>query len=371
MLAPGVGIGSAGLLRYALLFLSLPATAADFSITPRARLQLDSVDVSRDGSGASGDAAVRRLRLGAEGELPGALRYRVDVELSNGAVVTDAWMRRRFGAATVALGHQRTLNGLDQISSSVHGMFLERAAFTEAADNPRRLGGAVSVRVRPALRLDLGAFGRSATPPNDRDTVVAARLIASPEIGGSQLHLALNGQHRSYRGGVRAARFRARPYTQLIGTRFAATSSVPADGDSAIGVEAMRITGPVWIAAEAQRIAVRGPQPFAIWGGYAEAGVFLTGERRAYADGAWSRTAPARPLGSGGFGAVATTVRLDHLDLASGAVDGGRQTGVLASVVWQPVLNARIAAQVARGEVAGGPAPGAFTMLGLRAQLAY
>jgi phosphate-selective porin OprO/OprP len=369
--ARGWGANDVSPLKYALLLLALPAEASEFSLTPRARLQLDSVRVDR-GAFATTESGVRRFRLGAEGDLPGALRYRVDVELSGDPFVADAWLRRSFGAATVTLGHQRTLNGLEQISSSVSSMFLERAAFNEAADNPRRLGGALAVRLRPDLRLDIGGFGpASSAPRGDSARIGAARLVAFPRAGATQLHIGINAQRRTYREDARAARFRARPYTQIVEQRFVATPRIPAEGDLSLGLEAAAIAGSVWVSAEAQRVSVRGDQGFALWGGYAEAGVFLTGEQRAYAEGMWGRTAPERTLGSGGAGSLAATVRIDHLDLSSPLIDGGRQTGVLASLVWQPVPVARFIVQAARAEVVGGSTPGAFTTLGLRAQLAY
>lgn len=363
--------GAISLLRRAVLLAAVPAQASDFSITPRARLQLDAVSIDRDGA-AIQDAAVRRFRLGAEGGLPGALRYRVDVELASSPVVADAWLRRSFGPATVTVGHQRTLNGLEQISSSVSGMFLERAAFTEAVDNPRRIGAAIAVRLRPDLRLDFGGFGPAASAPSgDSARIAAARLIAFPRVGAAQLHLGVNAQHRTYRRDLEATRFRARPYTQIVAQRSVATPFIAADGDMALGIEAAAVAGRGWIAAEAQRVAVRGGQSFTLWGGYVEAGLFLTGERRSYAEGAWGRTAPQRALGSGGAGSLAATLRLDHLDLTSGAINGGRQTGALASLVWQPAPAARLIIQAARANVAGGPAPGAFTTMGVRAQFAY
>ena len=72
------------------------------------------------------------------------------------------------------------------------------------------------------------------------------------------------------------------------------------------------------------------------FGGYAEAGVFLTDDSRGYKGGKFDRTKPQRPVGEGGFGSLQFTLRYDHLDLNDAGILGGRQAGYLASLIWKP-----------------------------------
>ena len=94
------------------------------------------------------------------------------------------------------------------------------------------------------------------------------------------------------------------------------------------------------------------------WGGYVEAGYFLTGETRGYKAGAWDRTKVLKPFSKGGIGAVQVIGRVDYLDLdssklrsgctnnfvtglscttaASQASKGGKQLGLLAGLTWIP-----------------------------------
>ena len=51
------------------------------------------------------------------------------------------------------------------------------------------------------------------------------------------------------------------------------------------------------------------------WGGYIEAGYFLTGETRGYKNGMWDRTKVLKPFSKGGWGAVQINGRVDYLDL--------------------------------------------------------
>ena len=51
------------------------------------------------------------------------------------------------------------------------------------------------------------------------------------------------------------------------------------------------------------------------WGGYIEAGYFLTGETRGYKNGTWDRTKVLKPFSKGGWGAFQVNGRVDYLDL--------------------------------------------------------
>ncbi|HQN54263.1 MAG TPA: porin, partial [Novosphingobium sp.] len=71
-------------------------------------------------------------------------------------------------------------------------------------------------------------------------------------------------------------------------------------------------------------------------GGFAEVGYLLTDDTTAYKNGVYERIRPKAPLGKGGIGAIQTNLRYDWLDLNSGAIVGGRQQVLGASVLWMP-----------------------------------
>jgi phosphate-selective porin OprO/OprP len=148
------------------------------------------------------------------------------------------------------------------------------------------------------------------------------------------------------------------------------------------------------IVGEAQKVWVRGYQPgktftanngaassnffaddpsFLSW--YAEVGYFLTGETRGYKGGKWDRTKVLNPVDKGGWGAFQVNARIDQTDLedrvASGAavysgsganfVNGGKQTGYQASLIWLPTDFVKLLAQYSRIHIEGGSAAtGAF-----------
>ena len=92
------------------------------------------------------------------------------------------------------------------------------------------------------------------------------------------------------------------------------------------------------------------------WGGYVEAGYFLTGETRGYKNGTWDRTKVLKPFSKGGWGALQVNGRLDYLNLdddklhqafnnnfdtgvfaaSNNYTRGGKQLGLLASLIWIP-----------------------------------
>jgi phosphate-selective porin OprO/OprP len=73
------------------------------------------------------------------------------------------------------------------------------------------------------------------------------------------------------------------------------------------------------------------------WGGYAEIGMLLTaGDTVAYSGGAFDRVRPVRPVNEGGIGALQLNARYDRLDLNDGAIRGGRQEVLGASLIWIP-----------------------------------
>ena len=111
------------------------------------------------------------------------------------------------------------------------------------------------------------------------------------------------------------------------------------------------------------------------WGAYLEAGYFLTGETRGYKNGAWDRTKVLKPFSKGGWGAVQLNGRVDYLNLDTGKLKeafnndfqtgtsaastnytrGGKQLGLLASVVWIPEDWMRFYLQYSHAFVTGGP----------------
>lgn len=341
-----------------------------WSFKPRGRVQLDTGAISTPGAFTGtrsfGTATrVRRMRLGAEGTIPGGFGYKFDVDFANSAVgFGDVYLSydNKAKGIGVKLGNHESLNGLEQITSSNYVTFTERAQMNEAFSNTRRLGVSAGWHDKDdVIRLDAGLFtAHSIDSSVDNDGWIAAgRVVFAPQLGKGRVHIGGNFQHREFQSNNagtastsvgapstnQLARYRARPFTQLTDVRFVDTGSFAAHGDTIMGVELAGLFGPLYFASEAQWTKVdayaagdvtSGIDVFnstnsavvptgnpGFFGGYAEVGYFLTGETRGYKEGTWGRTKVKKPLGKGGWGALQIAARIDHLDLDSSKLKNG------------------------------------------------
>jgi len=409
---------------------------AGWSFKVRGRIQYDVGYVSNPDDEPNGglntrnlgfNARARRIRLGGEGTIPGGFTYKCEMDFANAAtnfgdcILGYAPAGKPF---SVDVGNQETNNGLEQITSSRFTSFVERAAFDDAFINTRRLGinlGYVNTagdfRIRGGLWT---AHSIDSTLDND-GWIGAARAVYSPLMDGNQLHFGLNYQHREFQSnnagsssnssGVgqpsvnQTARYRARPFSQLTDVRFVDTGNYAAKSDDIIGIEAAGIFKSLHVAAEAQylksnaydagdtldhmaltgdninlfpgnaqTVLVPDGNP-SFWGGYVEAGYFLTGETRGYKNGLWDRTKVLQPFSKGGWGAFQVIGRLDYLDLDSSKLHeafnnnfadgtfaasnnftrGGTQLGLLAGLTWIPEDYIRVLLNYSHSFIQGGP----------------
>ena len=404
---------------------------AGFTFKPRGRLQYDAGYIANPDDDPNGSLAtrnlgfnsrVRRIRLGAEGTIPGGFGYKFEMDYANGsvgfgdAIITYAPSGKPY---SFTIGNHETMNGLEQITSSRFTSFMERAAFDDAFVNTRRIGvSAGYVNAAGDMRINAGLFtGHSIDSTFDNDSwIAAARATYSPLMGANQLHFGVNFQHREFQSnnnGTTAsssgqastnqtARYRARPYTQTTDIRFVDSGNFAAKSDDIFGLEFGGIFKSLHLAAEGQYLKsnaygagdtldfsennlnrfpgdtvtalVPDGNP-SFWGAYLEAGYFLTGETRGYKNGAWDRTKVLKPFSKGGWGAVQLNGRVDYLNLDTGKLKeafnndfqtgtsaastnytrGGKQLGLLASVVWIPEDWMRFYLQYSHAFVTGGP----------------
>ena len=346
------------------------SNAEGWSFKPRGRIHYDAGYVSVPGDYAANrnlgfSRRVRRVRLGAEGTMPGSFGYKVEVDFVNTNVgFGDTFLsyNPKNAPINVRIGNFETLNGLEQISSSNNLSFTERAAFNDAFLNSRRLGAAIAWHDdENVIRAEAGLFtGHSIDSSFDNDGWIGAgRLVYAPKAFGGQLHLGATIQQREFASNnngtasvsVNApstnqiARYRARPNTQLTDVRFVDTGSFAAKGDRIVGLELAAIFPGFYFAGEAQWTKVNayragdiatGLDTFSggnsavtptfdpsFFGMYAEAGYFLTGETRGYKDGIWARTKVLKPIDKQGIGAFQLAGRFEYLDLDSNALKNG------------------------------------------------
>lgn len=366
-------------------------TADGWRFKVRGRLNLDAAYVSKpENILISPDLGLRtrfrRIRLGVEGDMPGGFGYKAEIDFADGSArAADVMLTYRASKTApfeIGIGHTEPFNGFEQISSSRYTSMIERGEYNEAFANSRRVG-AFATYISPdnELRISAGVFGDAFGADRSSDRVsIAGRASWAPKVGDTQLHFGANAQYRTYPGSQLGFAYRARPFVQTTDARFVNTGNLALTSDRVLGYEFIAIHGPFhfitegqWLTAntirpgqalEANETALGRRTSFdpTFFGMVAEAGYFFTGETRAYQNGLWARTRPLRPLGKGGIGAVSLNLRYDRLELndrhGSGpedVVNGGRQTGYIAALVWQPVDYVRFTLQYTHGVVTGGP----------------
>jgi len=344
----------------------------------------------------------RRLVIGAEGTLPGRFGYKVEFNFAQGTVdYEDIILTYDFEKAPlqVSVGNFYPYSSLETMTSSRLGSMMERASFTDAFNYNRRLGIGIqySDKANDSYLVQAGIFS---TPINDASFTrtgwqASLRGLYSPTLGSTRLHIGANFQHRSNNKEAMGQQYRSRPLTQITDQRFIDTGTLASKGDDTLGVEFAAIHKSLHVAAEAQKVWVRdafSPAEFAatnldpddndtasgaplngdpsFWGAYFEIGYYLTGETRAYKGGKWDRTKVLKPFSDGGWGAFQLHGRVDYVDLrdrvddapttglafsAPYYVNGGKQLGLQASLIWNPVDWVRFIAQYGHLDVTGGP----------------
>lgn len=358
---------------------------AGWSFKPRGRIQYDVGMIENPNSDATGadaiatknlgfNARVRRIRLGAEGTVPGGFGYKFEMDFANAAtafgdaIITYAPAGKPF---SFTIGNHETMDGLEQITSSRFTSFMERAQMNDAFVNTRRLGVSFGLVDKTGqARFNAGLFsGHSIDGSLDNDGyIAAARATYSPLFAGGMIHLGANVQFRHFQsndctsasaaatcpvaaGQVGApstnqlARYRARPFLQTTDVRFVDTGAFAAKSDMVLGGELAGIFKSFHFAGEAQYVKVNAYAPgdistgldafnptnvalvpsddpnFFSW--YGEVGYFLTGETRGYKNGLWDRTKVLHPFSKGGWGALQVNARYDYLNLNDDALQAG------------------------------------------------
>ncbi len=294
----------------------------------------------------------RRIRLGGEGKLGAGFGYKLELELSDNSVdLVDTFISYEKGGLLLTAGNHNQFQSLDELIGDTSGSVMERAAFTDAFNFERRLG--VSAQYQSGAWLaqaglfadDIEALSNQSDGPaggDENDSFgMDGRIVFAPRLAGTQLHFAASGHWRKLnRVAEDGVRYRQRPYLHSSNSRILATPELMVDREFHYGVELAAVRGPWHVAGEAHWLTAYRPglaDP-TFFGGYAEVGYFLTdGDSRAYAKGMFDRTDPKNALGDGGIGAVQINARYDMLTLNDGPIMGGRQDGLIGSLIWTPI----------------------------------
>lgn len=315
------------------------------------RLMCDAAGYHSPDVDLSQGSEVRRARVFAKGKVDEAWSYKVEYDLTGSGAegIRDAYLRSTAvpAVAGVTVGNFSEFASLEDTTSSKYITFMERSlpilAFAPAA---RRIGAGADAH-GAGWYAGAGVFGEGVEVDNRQDDGVgaSARGVWLPVHAERALvHLGISGAVRTPRGDG-TARFRAQPEAHVDPTRFVDTGIISNVNHTALaGLEAACTWGPVCLEAEhlITALARDGAADELYDGAYLTASWFLTGETRPYdvSGGCFDRVVPARPLGQGGWGALAVAARASRVDLDDG-IPGGKEDNYSAGLDWRPSARTR------------------------------
>lgn len=341
------------------------AQEGGFSFEPRGRIQIDAQ--SRDWAlrdEDDTDVYIRRLFLGAQGRIAGPWRYKADFVLTPGIDhigVDDAFIEYRAANWSVFVGQHNITTPLEERTSSLDTPFIERSSVINAFGYGRRAGlGFITAGAQWSAALAIQGGSMSAAEGEgdvDESRALSGRFTMAPiNRDGAVLHLGLNGRHRYQHDAPQRVRTRPLNGRDSRWIDAASLSANRLDHDLSLGAEIGLVRGAFALVGE--YIAMDGETAFGegrrFSGFYVDAAWSLTGEALAYnpRSGLFGAATPAAPLGQGGWGYWALSVRHDYIDLTDGAdPQRGEQRAYALGLDWIPVERVRVKLNYAHSEM--------------------
>ena len=323
------------------------------------RFHWDAAWFDADRTPIEDDTEVRRARLYLEGELFDSWSFKVEREFAGAG---DNWKNLWVGYRPTEDLAFRAGNfvapfGLEEVASSNHSTFLERAL--PSAFAPSYQTG-LGVRSDGRLGRTRGSWTWAAAgyveplgdAEDDRHGTehwgVASRATFAPLARKRRLvHLGAAVDYRNVEAGSRYG-ISTRPESALAPTLLDTGSLRDVDEVIALGGEAASVIGPFSVQGEYMRASLRrsgrdgdgvARRNARFDGWYAQASYVLTGERRRYSrsSGTFQGVKPRRQ-----WGAVEIAVRYSTLDLDQGTVTGGEASDWTLGLNWYVRENLRL-----------------------------
>ncbi|WP_417478230.1 OprO/OprP family phosphate-selective porin [Maricaulis sp.] len=336
-----------------------PTTSDYFKFRGRAYFDIADVDWSSPLSAApTDDEEWRTLWFGIEGQI-GNLKLVAEYDwLPDDPAPTDVHLTYRLPQGSVRVGNFKTMNSMEEQTSSLNMSFMERGLLTDIFGIDRRLGAAYFWS-NDNFTVSAGLYGGKMEDnfqlaEADDSSAFAGRLTWHTETdAGTTLHLGASFRSLDYDGG---ARLRDRPQAHLANNFATADYRTgqplgEAESSDLIALEAAIIRGPFWAHGEFARMTLDGPagDP-AFDSGFASLGYILTGETRGYrgSSGVFGGISPNSALSAGGHGAWEIAARADYADMGDAGL--GTIETLTLGINWYVERYARVMFNYVSGE---------------------
>ncbi len=328
----------------------------------------------------------RRMRLGASGDIPDNMRYKLEMEFAGGNDVEYrdvyiGWSDLPF-LQTVLVGNQKRPYGLDHLNSSRYNVFLERPFVIEGFNQDARRLGIASYGVSEGLAYNwrYGVYNQRLIQDesgyiNDHYQLQGAGRFANTiwydesSDGRGYAHWALSGtvaETDGFGGSLNEAEFRTRPEARSSSRWLDTGRIVGAEWYELLGVEGVLNLGSTQIVGEYQNVWLQrndtqGGDLF-FHGGYIYIAQFLTGEFMPWdrESGTLDRVKPLENFflvprccgGHGcGWGAWQVACRLSYADFSDQDILGGVGTAMTIGLNWHWNAHAKLQFNYIYGDI--------------------
>ena len=341
--------------------LTLPMVSVandDLTVNIRGRLQIDAAKYFEDypAENFNSGTKFRRARIGAYGNITSDFSYQLLVDLADGENIKldDSFIQYNgIDHVKITVGQHKIYHSLVSATSDIYVPFMERSmvsGFFEAG-----AGGKLGISVftyGDNWTFHIGLMGDHATKVsrNTDGWGINSRVTWAPIMeNGRLLHVGASTYYREESEGF--IRFSDKPEIRINSAKFIDTGNIEADHYMVSAVEIATIWNSFSAQAEYTRadFNVMDNTHTAMWGAYASATYFITGEQRNYngSAGAFGRVHPHKSIKEGGYGAIALSARYSYLDLGNDIVQALPQQSPIAKsftlgVDWIPTDHIRI-----------------------------
>jgi phosphate-selective porin OprO/OprP len=300
-------------------------------------------------AGWDGDVTTRQARLNGQGVFLDRFFVVTQFEFKTREVIDFFFGVRGLGPlGTLQFGYMREPFSLELRTSFLTQTFMERS-LAQALSPDRNYGVLLTnTHLDRRLRWAIGGFyvvddfgGFDNVLDGDESTDLTLRINGLPIWSDEGRRLLMMGFSYTHRFGISDdVGFGTRPESFLVDPLVGTGPIADVSDYDRWGVEAAWVDGPFSLQSEVIGLHITRERAGRIFfhGGYAQAGWFLTGERRVYGrrSGTFGRVVPRRAFNpsKGRWGAVQVAGRLSWVDLDDAGVRGGRQFNTSLGVNW-------------------------------------
>lgn len=282
---------------------------------------------------------LRAARLGIEGQALKSMNFRLDVDLGQDkASVKDAYIQFKRNSWVMTVGQSKIPNSLEWNTAISQTTFMEKAAFRSAFGFGRGMGVKVSTASNN-WSMSAGFFqgNNNFSGATKEGYIAAARGTYGGNINNGKWMVGLSARYKNKKD-TGPIRYKAKSITNLSmimsDYKSKATKEILFAAEVAITVGSFFATAEHAFVNAIDAITLR--ENVKLYGGYAEVGYILTGERRPLniKVGSWGRHLVSNPVGKGGNGLWQISARYDKLDLTNNGAFGGEQSSYILSLSW-------------------------------------